>query len=169
MQKTPVALLGLFILMVLTSFVGFALVSPAAASGSNRANIAAVPSPTAATPEEGIGIPAIHPQSNTVDPSTPAFTAADVEQYINNTPMPRNLAANIKPVIVKIEFETSREVSALLSGESIGVPDDTLLCYVELQGTFIFTRPDGSTITSQKGFEVFDAHTGNLLVAGTLG
>jgi hypothetical protein len=72
------------------------------------------------------------------------------------------------PSVVRVAFLTSAQVSALLGGESTGVPDDTLLCYVELQGNFTFPSPQGTTQTFTKGVEVFDAQTGNLLMDGGL-
>jgi hypothetical protein len=43
--------------------------------------------------------------------------------------------------------------------------DETLVCYVELTGNLEFPAPSG-TVTYHKGYELFDAHTGNLLMAG---
>jgi hypothetical protein len=68
--------------------------------------------------------------------------------------------------VIKVEFLMSQQLSQLLGGENTGLPDNTLVCYVELQGTFTFHTPSGSTVTYSKGVEVFDAHTGNLLIAG---
>ena len=79
--------------------------------------------------------------------------------------MRRNLAAGA-PTVVRVEFLTSKQVSTLLGGESIGLPDDALLCYVGLQGSFAFPGPQGPTVTYPRGVEVFDAWTGNLLISG---
>ncbi len=114
------------------------------------------------TPSSSLGIPAIIPRTNT----SPAFTVEDAVQYVNTHPMPRAFIPTSRPTIVKTAFLTSREVSALLNGESTGLPDNTLLCYVELHGTFTFPGPSGTTVTYQTGIEVFDAHTGNFLISG---
>lgn len=72
-------------------------------------------------------------------------------------------------VIEKIAFVTSREVSLTLKGERTGLPDDSLVCYVELQGAFTFPAPPGRAPgVVHKVYEVFDAHTGNLLMLGGL-
>ena len=55
-----------------------------------------------------------------------------------------------------------------MQGESTGVPDGTLLCYVELHGTFMVHGPEsqGRTQIYHTAVEVFDAQTGNLLIIG---
>lgn len=113
-----------------------------------------------------LGLPAITPRNKAVSASTPTFTTDDVVQYVHAHPMPDASLSGPKPVITRIAFLTSREVSILLKGESTGVPDDTLLCYVELSGTFTFSGSAGVTVTYHTGVEVFDAHTGNLLITG---
>ncbi len=113
-----------------------------------------------------LGLPAITPRNTAVGASTPTFTTDDVVQYVHAHPMPDASLSGPKPVITRIAFLTSREVSTRLKGESTGVPDDTLLCYVELSGTFTFSGSSGVTVTYHTGVEVFDAHTGNLLITG---
>jgi hypothetical protein len=55
-----------------------------------------------------------------------------------------------------------------MAGESIGLSDDALVCYVEFYGTFRSSGPPGSKPVEHTGtgVQVFDAHTGNLLVEG---
>ena len=72
------------------------------------------------------------------------------------------------PTIVSIQFMTAQEVSKQSQGESMGVPDDTLLCLVRLSGTFVsasygplLNKPS----TKSSAEMVFDAHTGNLIVS----
>ena len=50
---------------------------------------------------------------------------------------------------------------------SISLPDDALLCVVELYGSYRFYPPMGP-LSEHTGtmHEVFDAHTGNLLMNG---
>ncbi|MGH2486682.1 MAG: hypothetical protein ACRDHE_11775, partial [Ktedonobacterales bacterium] len=74
--------------------------------------------------------------------------------------MPHNLTTGVSVTIVRIQLVTSTQVVALLDGESTGVPDDTLLYYVDLRGTFTFAGPAGVSATYQHGYEVFDAHSG---------
>jgi hypothetical protein len=73
------------------------------------------------------------------------------------------------PKITKIWFITSAEASRRMAGESIGIPNDALVCYVEFYGTFRSYAPiPGSKPMEHTGTgaQVFDAHTGNLLVEG---
>jgi hypothetical protein len=164
MRKPSILLLALLVLLALTGWTYLDHSAPAvAAQSSSIASNNALSSPASAGT---LGIPAIHPRTTTADAATPAFTRSDVEQFINNNPMPRILGP-WKPVIVKVMFSTSLQVSTML-GENTGVPDATLLCYVELQGTISFASPDGTPVTYQRGYEVFDAHTGNLLIVGGL-
>lgn len=114
------------------------------------------------------GVAAITPTSH----STPAFTVADVKLYIEKTGFVGGSPVNgAHLVISKIAFVTSKQASALAQGEAIGLPDSAIVCYVELQGPFILTNmaslPPGAKVpTVQKGEEVFDATTGNLLMWG---
>lgn len=62
-------------------------------------------------------------------------------------------------------------MSDLLNDESTGVPDNTLLCFVEFQGNVAFVNsPPGATqpLSFSHVYEVFDAHTGNPLMQGGL-
>jgi len=62
---------------------------------------------------------------------------------------------------------TAQEVSQQLQGESMGVPDDTLLCLVRLSGTFesasygpLPVNTPSAPSTRNHAEMVFDAHTG---------
>jgi hypothetical protein len=79
------------------------------------------------------------------------------------------MGAVANPVPVSAVFLTADQVTALLGGEYVGVPGDTLLCFVQVKGQFEAPGPSGSTVKFTSGYEVFDAHTGNLLMAGALG
>ena len=73
---------------------------------------------------------------------------------------------------IEILRRTPVTLTALLRGlpeawtTSTGLPDDALVCYVELRGALTFAAAPGVTLTFQRGYEVFDAHTGNLLMWG---
>jgi hypothetical protein len=111
------------------------------------------------------GIPAISPRNN----CTPSFTARDVLDYENAHPFAAmRVEAVGKPAITKIWFLTSAEASQQMHGESIGIPDDALVCYVEFYRIFRKGSGPGGEPTERMGTaqQVFDAHTGNLLVAG---
>jgi hypothetical protein len=76
------------------------------------------------------------------------------------------------PTILKILFVSSKQASDLMHGESTGLPDGALACYVELRGPFnpvMMSVPPGTRIQQKPveiGVEVFDAETGNLLEWG---
>ncbi|GHO79825.1 hypothetical protein KSD_75960 [Ktedonobacter sp. SOSP1-85] len=98
----------------------------------------------------------------------PAFTLDDVKQYFKAHPL---LTTAGKPgTIVKLAFMMSKEASSLMNGESIGIPDDALVCYVELQGPFdrlpISTPGNTGKLSFQRVHYVIDAQTGNQLVFG---
>jgi hypothetical protein len=113
-----------------------------------------------------LGLPAITPRND----CTPSFTAQDVLDYENTHPFTTRRTEPVgKPTITKIWFITSAEASGQMAGESTGLSDVTLVCYVEFYGTFRSYAPvPGSKPMEHTGTgsQVFDAHTGNLLVAG---
>lgn len=153
--------------------IGLALVGWIGVSQSNT-DAAVVPTSASVAYMHGLpasrlfGSPAIPARTINAGPTIPAFTVTDVAQYVSTHPMPRDIASGAKSTIVGIAFLTSQQVTVLLRGESTGLPDDALLCYVELHGTFVFPGPAGVTATYLRGYEVFDAHTGNILMAGGL-
>ncbi len=107
------------------------------------------------------GVPAIQPHLSGV----PAFTKDDARAYVQ---------AQGQVTIIRVLFVTSYEACELMEGELVGLPDDALVCYVELRGNVVpFTGPPGSGPPSQSTppleQEVFDARTGNLLVEGVEG
>lgn len=165
---------AIFTIILLLGWVGISqgvMQGTIAATKSTQgaSGVSATVSPqTAHLPSPLVGSPAIHPQYSQTDPTTPAYTAADVIQYVGSHPMPHSISAGLHPVVVSVRFLTSNQISAMLGGESTGLPDDTLLCYVELRGTFVFPGPQSTTVTYARGFEVFDAHSGNILMGGGL-
>ena len=117
------------------------------------------------------GTSAITPRTN----APVAFTAADVAQYIKvNGFAGGPVVAGSHLVIEKILFITSKQASALIQGESVGRPDNTIVCYVQLRGPFIPGELDvpygvsNPNATLLRGYEIFDAHTGNSLGWGGL-
>ncbi len=161
MRKPSLLLFTLLALLALTGWAYLSQSAPVAAQSTHTSSTLGKPAPTGP-----VGVPAIHPRTTTAPAGTPAFTTADVEQLVKNTPMPKDMAS-WNPVIIRVTFLTSLQVSALLK-DNTGVPDERLLCYVEMQGTFSFPTPSGTGVTFQRGFEVFDAHSGNLLMSGGL-
>ena len=119
------------------------------------------PTPDQLSPPQGSA--AISPGTK----GTPAFTEDDVRQYVSKHRLP-NESKKLDFKITSIRFISSKEVSVLLNGASTGFPDDYPLCYVELSGTFTFSGPKGASATYPRGIEIFDAHTGNLIITGGL-
>lgn len=108
--------------------------------------------------------------------SGPAFSAADVAAFLNKYGFyagPLVKGAHLK--ILTIQFVTAAQASKLMYGESVGRPDNYLVCYVKVQGPFLLTNvhagpnmPNNHKVitTAKYGDAVFDARTGNVLVWG---
>lgn len=131
-----------------------------------------------------VGMPAIQPTNPTSAPSTPAFTLTDVTNYYQQL-YPQSTAqgygaagyqSTVSTSLVKAEFLTKKDLDAKGSFE-INLPDDTLLCFVQYSGSFLLrtyqVNEPGTTISTQApstapyALEVYDAHTGNVVLWGT--
>lgn len=114
------------------------------------------------------GAPAIVPRTQ----GSPAFTADDVKIYYQSHSFSAGpTVSGAAPTITSIRFITSQQAQALMHGEFVGLPASAMVCYVALHGPFyptLVSVPPGQTLpaTVDNGFEVFDAHTGNLLLWG---
>ena len=109
-----------------------------------------------------------------VKPGTSQLAVADVQQYVTTHPFPGGpTASGQPPIVVTIQLVTSQQASVIMGGESTGLPDNAPVYYVKLQGPFLMENehllPGATTPTSNLVEEVFDAHTGNLLVWGSTG
>jgi hypothetical protein len=114
-----------------------------------------------------VGIPAIVPKMASADRTTPAFSKDEVKSYVEAHAGGLRSSVNPEttPAVTKIEFIMNREVSARLNGADIPLPDDALLCYVEISGSFTTSgQPGTAPTTSNRIVQVFDAITGNLLL-----
>jgi hypothetical protein len=146
-------------LMIVLGAAGQSVSAPALSGATNQEYTM----PTSSGP----GIPAIRPSQAGV----PAFAEADVRQYLATSGFPggRTLSG-AKPTITQIVFVTSKQASEMMQGESVGLSDAALVCYVHVQGPFSGAsisapgaRPGGDY---QMAHMVFDAQTGNLLLWG---
>ncbi len=134
------------------------------------------PTPVATTvcpgaPTAGHGIPAI-PARNTC---TPAFTTEDVRAYFAGTYSLGDInRTGSHLTITQILFTSAGDARRLMGGESVGLPDEAVVCYVELHGVLRpqnmsllqgspTTHPAVATATVRV---IFDAHTGNELGIG---
>lgn len=116
-----------------------------------------------------VGAPAIAPHPGTRGASANhAFLEVDAQAYAMSHPLWHATSSTTSSVDA-VRFLSAQEVSKLLNGESTGQPDSTPLCYVQIHGEYQYASPDGHTVVFHAGFEVFDATTGNLLMAGALG
>lgn len=120
------------------------------------------------------GNPAIKPHL-AQNGAGPAFTQADVAAYLEKYGFfsgPLAPGAHLK--ILTNQFVTAAQASQLMVGESVGRPDNYLVCYVKVEGPFLLTYVHGGPGLSHRNIPttakyndaVFDAHTGNLLVWG---
>jgi hypothetical protein len=112
---------------------------------------------------EGLtGVPAIAVSASaTVSP-------AQITTYIYSHRVARNVAPVEGTKLTDQRYITSGDVRTVLYGESTGLPDSAPVVFVTLSGAFTFAGPHGVSATYPYGFEVFDAETGNLLLAGGL-
>jgi len=131
------------------------------------------PPPTtgyATTPPDGR--PAIQPRAALARAggAGPYFTEADVRQYFATHRPFSTVPGTLNPVVVSVQFLTSKQASAQVGGEAIAASDSTLVCLVFVSGTFSAadwggpgdTVPANATFTQM--WMAFDAHTGNELV-----
>ncbi|MBF6613503.1 MAG: hypothetical protein IVW55_10285 [Chloroflexi bacterium] len=120
----------------------------------------------ATTPQTGA--PAIKPHTKNAGPDTPAFTEDDVRQFASTLSkgLGRIDVVGAMPNIDKIQFLTTAALQAQ-SAEAVSLQtaSDTLLCYVVYSGDFAVHSPMGlSPISYKHAMQVFDAHSGNLLM-----
>lgn len=126
-----------------------------------------IPGPSPApgvTPQAyGSGMPAIQPRGAT-DPQTPAFSEQDVREYFKTHRPLQSASGEPAPVVSKVQFVTAKEAIGIIQNDTLQYPSDKLVAVVTLTGHFLvdsppdFPRPMGSTV-----FDIFDAHTGNLI------
>lgn len=118
------------------------------------------------------GIPALQPSKDksTLDASTPAFTAEEVRVYISRTNavgLVSGARPDIPVTITNIEFLRERDLRARQNGAGTGYPEDTLLCYVDLRGSFgVVGPPPSAPEQCGRAIIIFHAQTGNILMTG---
>jgi len=114
-------------------------------------------------PQSPAGAPGISPRLS----GTPAFTTADMAQYVTSHPIP-GAAGRGAPANIRNAFLPSEVVSGFLGHTPLLRPAGTLLGYVELRGGFTFPGADAVPLTYPSAYEVFDARSGNLVAYGGL-
>lgn len=129
------------------------------------------PVPITSRPSHPLGIPAIKPRTALATRNGPRFTDADVRDYLAAHPLILEAAPGTPtPIVKSIQFVTAAQASAMMQGESIGLPDTSSVCVVIVQGVFIssygpptFNNSGASASVTTKTL-IFDAQTGNLLI-----
>lgn len=116
-----------------------------------------------------MGGAAIRPRGGaSVSTSGPTFTAEDVAAFVQSHGMGGGKIRNFEQIKVQqVEFLMSQDVGGRFHRDmmaSTGVPDNTLLCFVTLQGSFGVAGPSGKVVRGNVAYLVFDAQTGNILV-----
>jgi hypothetical protein len=133
------------------------------------------PPPTTGYANHPLGVPAIQPRAALAQArgAGPYYTEADVRQYVATHRPFSTVPGTPNPVVVSVQFLTSKQASAQVGGEEIAASDSTLVCLVFVSGTFsaadwagptVGTPPSYGTFTQM--WMAFDAHTGNELVEG---
>jgi hypothetical protein len=101
---------------------------------------------------------------------TPSFTQQDARDYVANSASLGKIGSDGQPTVTRVVFLTIADLGRA-SGDSeweANYPASTLVCYVQLTGTFSVSGPPGANGASDNSaFIVFDAHTGNQIVVGT--
>ena len=108
----------------------------------------------------------------TVKAGAEPFTKDDVAAYFKTHNLPMNASSTSDFRVDALEFLTSKQVADRLQGASPGLADNERVALATLTGTFIFTGPPqgktSKTARFSRAYAVFDAASGNLLMAGTL-
>ena len=101
-----------------------------------------------------------------IQPGVPAFRAEDARAYAAHDRIPGGVAKGVR--VRDVQFLTSSDLSMRLKVAGTGLAGAAQVCLVELEGDFAFMTPRGSAAHDHRAYEVFDARTGNLMMAGAL-
>ncbi len=161
-----------FALILAVMFTVAVATHPASVSAKS---LAVAPTPPAATPPPAT--PPTYPNAPKAGvegiPAIQAATGAPLAQdavtnYVQSHRVLFNSTSDRGKVTTVGEYPSSQIAARL--GISTGLPDDTMLWYVEMAGHFVFPgnsqMPQG--VTFPYAYEAFNAITGNLVLAGGL-
>jgi hypothetical protein len=97
------------------------------------------------------------------------ISADDIRRYVTTHNVPGNMGSS-QFTILSMNDLTLADLIPQLNGMDPGLPQESMVWFVQLQGQFAFPgsseQPDGLHFTT--AFEVFIANTGNLLMEGGL-
>ncbi len=115
------------------------------------------------------GSPAIQPSIPDAGPNSPAFTEEDARRFAQRLSrgMGKIAVEGSAPRIDSIQFLTTKALKRQLVGAStLQTAGDVLLCYVVYSGDFAVYSPLSThqRLGFRHAMQVFDAHTGNLLM-----
>lgn len=127
-----------------------------------------LPAPRRDTTAYPRGAAAIRPRHAPGDPATPAFTAQEVAAYVEAHPIADRVGRETVVTVARVEFLPRRAFPRRYPHLRPLAPDEALLCVVTLRGTFRVPAPppvraQSHPRTTDIAWQVFDAHTGNLL------
>jgi len=116
------------------------------------------------------GVPALPTVATTTTPGKPAYTADEVRAYVlRNPPHGNKITTSAAPgyTVVAVTLVTADQFDQRF-GTGTQVPPETLVYMVELAGQFTMSGgPAPGTVNTYPSYiEVFDAHTGRLLIEG---
>lgn len=127
-----------------------------------------LPTPQRDTTAYPPGASAIRPQNTPDDPTAPAFTAHEVAAYVHAHPIADRISPETAVTVARVEFLPREAFPQRYPHLRPLAPDNALLCVVTLRGTFRVPTPppvraQGNPRTTDIAWQVFDAHSGNLL------
>lgn len=136
------------------------------------------PVPQVSAPMERPPGPALEPRGiAAVRPTrageTIGFTQDDLLNFVQSHPIPKITKTGTDFKVSRLDCaQTAKSVAGILRGKTVGLPDATPVCYVEMKRDFAITTPPSKrnfkrqTLTFNTSFEVFDSRTGNLILSG---
>jgi hypothetical protein len=120
--------------------------------------------PPDATPKRPVGIQAVSVRPG----ASPPFLAEDILNYLKSHRLPKISISSDQLVINSLDFITNAEASKRLRGAATGLSDNELVGFTTFSGRLATSGPPGGkNAVSDRGYAVFDAGTGNLLMIGT--
>jgi hypothetical protein len=138
-------------------------------------NPSASAAPPQPSPRHPVSFPPVRPPTGLAavrvsrPGQVPGFTAAEAQAYaIAHTPGTTVVRGR---QVARTTFLTAAQLTVALRGAATGLPADTPVCYVVLNGRFSFVGPPlpghkQAVLHFPYALDVFDARTGNVLMSG---
>jgi hypothetical protein len=104
-----------------------------------------------------------------VKPGPEPFNKADVATYVQTHRLPRVSLDTSKPLEVEsLEFIGAADVPPRLHGALTGLAASERVGFVVMRGAFMASAPRAKEVPAERGYAVFSASTGNLVMFGIL-